>query len=82
MATYKKGWVNIDEETRHKLLAFYYEDGITAETLAEEVKKRHGVIIFPGKLARRLRELRVEQESSGDGTRLKVNYILTFNSFS
>jgi hypothetical protein len=74
-AKQKKGWANIDEETRHKLLAFYYEDGITAETLAEEIKKRHGVIIFPGTLARRLRELRVEQESSEDGTRLKLNYL-------
>jgi hypothetical protein len=73
-AKLKKGWVNIDEETRIKLLAFFYEDGITAETLAEEVEKRHGVVIPPGTLARRLRELRQEQ-SGEDGTQIKVGFL-------
>lgn len=73
----KKGWANIDEDTRDKLLAFYYEDGITAETLSEEVKKRHGIVIPPGTLARRLRELRASNEgrSSEDGTRIKLDYL-------
>ncbi|MCK4818775.1 hypothetical protein KA005_23585, partial [bacterium] len=72
----KKGWANIDDETRLKLLSFYYDDGITAETLAEEVRKRHGIVIPPGTLARRLRELRAKEEGGfEDGTRLKLNYL-------
>jgi hypothetical protein len=71
----KKGWANIDEETRIKLLAFYYDDGITAETLTEEIEKRHGIVIPPGTLARRLRELRASQESDSDGTRIKLSFL-------
>ena len=71
----KRGWSNINTETRMELLAFYYGDGITAETLAEEVKKRHNVIIPPGTLARRLRELRASEERNDeDGTRIEVSY--------